>query len=607
MLTVKDITMRVGNEPEAVPLLHDVSLHVHSTHLMAIVGPSGSGKSTLLKAIAGVCETDSGSIHWHGQNLAEQDLLPSEIGYVPQFSIAYDYLTIRESVDAAVQLRVGGLTVEQRSDCAARILREVGLEKIEDRRVKVLSGGEKRRLALALELVSSPSLLLCDEVTSGLDPKSEEEIVQLLYRLSREDHRIVLSVTHSLRHLSLYDSVAVLYQGYLAYHGPGNYLLQHFGVRDPEEVFPALAKKPGEEWHAAWKKRPRGYPPNLSAPGRPFESFLEKQDKPDHSAETATNKLAETEKTKTAEPDIDDEKETEEDKLQRRHVPIDTPSALTQFTVLLQRRWRIFFRDRSQVWLHLALLLGFPCLVVIFALNGLPQIQNLNMGTDVNVVEQLRETNTFILQSTKVGSLVSGLVMFQVILLTLMGSNNSAREVASERLIFEKEKLGGLRPSSYLASKSCFLFVLVAAQSIWMAVFVNFICRFPGDFFLQVALLLLVNAAMTAICLGISSLMKSAEQASLVSIYLVGFQLPLSGAVLALPETLGILTRPFIAAYWSWSGLLQTMRDTRFYDVVQTVTRTELSTIPLCLWALGSHVVLGLVLAYLGCKHSRWE
>ncbi|MSR65249.1 MAG: ATP-binding cassette domain-containing protein [Verrucomicrobiae bacterium] len=583
---------------------------------MAIVGPSGSGKSTLLKTIAGVRETDTGSIHWHAQNLAEEDLLPSEIGYVPQFSIAYDYLTIRESVDAAVQLRVSGLTAEQRSDCAARILREVGLEKIEDRRVKVLSGGEKRRLALALELVSSPSLLLCDEVTSGLDPKSEEEIVQLLYRLSREDHRIVLSVTHSLRHLSLYDSVAVLYQGYLAYHGPGSYLLEHFGAHDPEEVFPALARKPGEEWHAAWKKRARGYPPSLEAPSRPFESFLEKTDQSRltvekttavPSAEAEAIGLADTAKKTPAEFDIEDEAETEEDKLQSRRVPVDTPSALTQFTVLLQRRWRIFFRDRSQVWLHLALLLGFPCLVVIFALNGLPQIQNLNMGTDVNVVEQLRETNTFILQSTKVGSLVSGLVMFQVILLTLMGSNNSAREVASERLIFEKEKLGGLRPSSYLASKACFLFVLVAAQSIWMAVFVNFICRFPGNFFLQVALLLTVNAAMTAICLGISSLMKSPEQASLVSVYLVGFQLPLSGAVLALPETLGILTRPFIAAYWSWSGLLQTMRDTRFYDVVQTVTRTELSTIPLCLWALGSHVVLGLVLAYLGCKHSRWE
>lgn len=257
--------------------------------------------------------------------------------------------------------------------------------------------------------------------------------------------------------------------------------------------------------------------------------------------------------------------------------------------------------------MHLALLFGFPCLVVIFALEGLPAIQNLSMTPDVNILDQLREANAFIIQSTKVGRLVSGLVMIQVVLLTLMGSNNSAREIAAERLIFEKEKLGGLRTISYLASKACFLFVLLAAQSFWMALFVNRICRFPGDLMSQILLLLLANGAMTAVCLAISSLMKSPEQASLVSIYLVGFQLPLSGAVLGLPEAFRWLTRPFIAAYWSWSGVLQTMKDTRFYDVVQLVTPTDLSPLILCFWALTCHIVIGLMVAYLGCKQSRWE
>jgi len=286
---------------------------------------------------------------------------------------------------------------------------------------------------------------------------------------------------------------------------------------------------------------------------------------------------------------------------------VETPSPVTQFLVLLERRWRIFFRDRSQVWMHLALLFGFPCLVVVFALEGLPAIQNLSMTSSINVLQQLREANAFIIQSTKIGRLVSGLVMVQVVLLTLMGSNNSAREVAAERLIFEKEKLGGLRAISYLASKTCFLFVLVAAQSFWMAVFVNRICRFPGDLVAQIILLLLANGAMTATCLAISSLMKSPEQASLVSIYLVGFQLPLSGAVLGLPEFFRWLTRPFIAAYWSWSGVLQTMKDTRFYDVVQLVTPTDLSPLVLCFWALTCHIVIGLTVSYLGCKQSRWE
>ena len=101
--------------------------------------------------------------------------------------------------------------------------------------------------------------------------------------------------------------------------------------------------------------------------------------------------------------------------------------------------------------------------------------------------------------------------------------------------------------------------------------------------------------------------MKSPEQASLVSIYLVGFQLPLSGAVLGLPEVFRWLTRPFIAAYWSWSGVLQTMKDTRFYDVVQLVTPTDLSPLVLCFWALTCHIVIGILVSYLGCKQSRWE
>lgn len=117
----------------------------------------------------------------------------------------------------------------------------------------------------------------------------------------------------------------------------------------------------------------------------------------------------------------------------------------------------------------------------------------------------------------------------------------------------------------------------------------------------------MVNAAVTATCLAISSLMRSAEQASLVSVYLVGFQLPLSGAVLALPKVLDTITRPFIASYWGWSGFINTMHDTRSYGAVAKVTQTNLSPVSMCLWVLGFHALLGLFLAYTGSKNSRWE
>jgi hypothetical protein len=158
-----------------------------------------------------------------------------------------------------------------------------------------------------------------------------------------------------------------------------------------------------------------------------------------------------------------------------------------------------------------------------------------------------------------------------------------------------------------LASKGVYLALIVAAQSIWMALFVNTICHFPGDLFAQAAILFGVNAAMTSVCLGISAQMKTPDQASLVSVYLVGFQLPLSGAILALPKILGSLTRPFIAAYWGWSGYLETMRDTRFYDIVQMTSRTTLTPLAICAWVLLAHTFAGLVIAYFGSRESRWD
>jgi len=564
LLRLQDITLEITQGVAPQRLLHELSLDLPGGHLAAIVGASGCGKTTLLKVIAGIMEQTTGTVTWRDRNLAEKDLTPTEIGYVPQFSIAYEHLTICESMENALRLRVVGLFPGERRQRIERILREVGLLNIAQRQVRVLSGGERRRLSLALESVTEPALLLCDEVTSGLDPKAEEEVVELMHRLSRENNRLVISVTHSLRQLDRYDSVAVMYQGCLVYHGSSRNVARYFGVEQNSQVFTELAKRPALEWHALWLK----YRNQYSLPLMPV-----------------------------AEPVTPEEKEPEE----------QTPSALTQFWVLWRRRTTIFFRDRGQLWLHLALLFGFPCLVIIFALHGLPQMQSLSMGNDVGPVQQLKETTGYIISSSRVGSLVSGLVMFQVILLALMASNNAAREVAAERLIFEKEKLGGLRPISYLASKTLFLAMLVAAQSIWMAAFVTFVCRFPGDLTVQTCLLLLGNAAITAVSLAISSLLKSPEQASLVSIYLVGFQIPLSGAFLALPDVLGKLSRPFIAAYWSWSGVVETMRETRFYDAVLMVTQTDLAGIPLCFWALAFHVVFGLLLAYIGCRQSRWD
>ena len=562
MLELKNIHFKIRKGRDEVPLLEEINLRVPTGHFMAIVGPSGCGKSTLLKLIAGINQESSGSIFWNGRNLSEEgDLEHAEIGYVPQFSIAYEALTVEENIESAIGLRAETENREAFHQLVDTVLASTGLDSLRDRSVKVLSGGQRRRLSLALELVTDPVLLLCDEVTSGLDPKSEQEIVHLMHQLSRNEHRLVVNVTHSLASLELYDSVLVLDAGRVVYHGPPRALEHYFSVEKAEDVYPQLAKRQPGEWAQSWDKHRLAY----------YESYPVK---PVNASAVSVSAV--------------------------------TPGAAAQFWALFFRRWKIFFRDKGQIFLQLAILIGFPFLVIVFELDGVEQTRRLSESVPSSKEAFEAETNDMTF-NLNLGGIVSGLDMFQVILLTLMGSNNSAREIAGERQIFEKEKLGGVRPAVYIGSKLAFLSLLVLMQSVWMAVFVQTVCEIPSQSFVpHLLLLLLVNGAMTAICLGISSLAKTADQASLLSIYLVGFQLPLSGAVLALPEWAGWLSRPFISAYWSWAGIMDGM-DRDYFRYISEVTDTWLSPMRLSFTVLIVHVTVGLFVAYIGVKKPRWD
>ena len=560
-------SMEVSLPDASIPLLSKVSAWYPAGHFGAILGPSGCGKSTLLKAIAGILPHTDGSIFWRGRNLEETDLPPGELGYVPQFSCTQHLLTVRENLIYTARLR-RSTSAHEIAAIVDQVVEETGLTELQDRRAGVLSGGQLRRLGLAMELTTQPSLLLADEVTSGLDPKSEEEITLLLSSLAKEKGRLVLLVTHSLRFLDFYDSVTILSAGRLAYSADPRDLTAYFNVPTPEDIYPALAKRDAERWAEEWVQVP--HPPEL----------------------TPANALGELESEMSRA-----EKESS----------FELPSFISQSSTWFFRRLKLFMRDPAQVFLQLSLLLVFPAVVTLFAYRGLPSVRNMTMSADSGVLDQLRETLAFTIQSSRIGTLVSGLAMFQVILLALMGSNNSAREVIGDRPILEKEKLAGLRPGATLFGMSLFLLLLVFLQSTWMTLFVRAVCQFPGNILAQFLPFFILTAAVTALCLAISSWTSSSEQASLGSLYLVGFQRPLSGAILALPDSLGTLTRPFISAYWAWSGYLQTLRDTRFYDLVRAISETPLSSYSMALWILLIHLGLGLVFAYFGIRRSQWR
>lgn len=577
MLEARNICLEVETEDDSLFLLSNINFCVPKGHFMAIVGPSGCGKTTLLKCIAGIKSNTDGSFYWEGRELGdESDFEPYEIGYVPQFSIAFEELTVEENVESSARLRVKASDNEI-DDLIDSVLAETGLQEIADRPVKLLSGGQKRRLSLAMELVSRPRILLCDEVTSGLDPRSEREIVELLHELSLKDGRIVISVTHSLAQMELYDSIMVLVRGNLAYHGTPSVMAHYFSVENFEDVYPRLARREPEAWGHSWLKHRLDYYQRLE------KEHLEKYARMGQEPVPARPRGA------------DDGAEEVQ------------PGFFSQFMTLLKRRFSILFRDRTQLTLQIAMIVVFPILVSLFSSKGQEHILTLTdtMGNDIAAEIQAQRAQAE--AEAKVGSAVSGIIMFEVVLLGLMGSNNSSREVAGERLIMEKEKFSGVRVGAYVASKVTFLTILVIIQSIWMFAFVQYFWPLRGDTVNHLIFLLLANAAMTSVCLGISANCKTADQASLLSIYLVGFQLPLSGAVLALPDVIEKFTQPFISAYWAWSGSVKGGLNGDVLKAVESIVQTSFSSANICFAVLLAHVLVGIALAYFGARSTRWE
>ncbi len=557
MLSLQAVSSSVHVKGNEIPLLQDITASFQPGQLVAIVGPSGCGKTSLIKTIAGMNDTTEGQIIWKNNDLEKKDFAPHELGYVPQFSIACEDLTVMENVSYAAELRVTVDSAEEIQEHLDEILTQTGLTELADTQVKVLSGGQKRRLSLAIELTANPEVLLCDEVTSGLDLHSEHKIVKLLKSLAKRSKRLVLSVTHSLENLDDYDAVVVLYEGRLAYHGPPEEILTYFKAVSPSGIFHQLPQLSAEHWGESWKKLRLRYPISYE---------IEK--------ETPT----------------------------RQDAPL-IPSFATQTKTLLERRWKIFFRDRTQAVISIALIIGFPLLVMLFSERGREPLRKLSEIKEQNIFLELQNQASVHQDQLTVGSAVSGIIMFQVVLLCLTGSNNSAREISGERQIWEKERLAGVRPASYLTSKLCYLGTLILIQSSVMAFLVEISWPFRGDFMLHWFSLLLVNAAMTSVCLAISALFKSPAQSSLLSVYLVGFQLPLSGAILTLPNLPEKITRPFISAYWSWSGSIDSLQE-NIHNAVQSVSGTGLSYANNCFIILGAHILLGLIFAYIGINRS---
>ncbi len=202
-VTCQGLVKRFRQGDQTIYGLDHVDLTVAEGGFLCLSGPSGSGKTTLLNAIGGLDKPDEGSIHIAGRCIDDlskgelADMRLSDIGFVFQAYNLIPVLSARENVEFVMQVQ--GLSSAERRRAADDILREVGLEGLENRRPAQLSGGQQQRVAVARAIVSKPALVLADEPTANLDSHTAEQLMNLFVELNVNHQVTFIIATHDTR------------------------------------------------------------------------------------------------------------------------------------------------------------------------------------------------------------------------------------------------------------------------------------------------------------------------------------------------------------------------------------------------------------------------
>ena len=407
-------------DPIGRALLSDVTFSLDERSFLAVVGPSGAGKSTLLNALTGFRPASTGRVFYDGRDLYEDyDELRLRLGFVPQGDILHDGLTVGETMEYAAQLRFSrDVGPAERRVQIELLLDQLGIARMTDVVVRRLSGGQRRRVAVAIELVTKPSLLFLDEPTSGLDPGNERALMRMMRELA-DGGRTIIVVTHSMQSIRLCDRLLVLAPGgRLAYFGPPQLAPAFFGCDDLQDVFQLLDRDRGHDWGAALRANP-DYARQLEAMLRVEPTVVEPGKRPG---------------VGTTRP---------------RALIGDARRWSSQFGVLVRRYVRVIAGDRRNV----ALLFLQPVILGLLMLVALPPHELAAPGAG-----QVRAVSR------------AGLVLLVLLVAaTWIGASNAVREIVRELPILQRERAVGVRVVPYIASKVAVLGALTVVQCTAMA------------------------------------------------------------------------------------------------------------------------------------------
>lgn len=342
------VTDRTTGKPKF--LLDDISLVVKPKELIGLLGPSGAGKTTLMNALNGFTKPTGGKVLYNGVELYRNlDALKSTIGFVPQEDIMHRQLSVRRCLFYAAKLRLPeDLSDEEINRRVEEMLDTLGLEKQRwDNPVSTLSGGQRKRVSLGIELLPKPGVLFLDEPTAGLDPRTETRMMMLFRQLANQGSTIIVT-THLLGSFGVLDKVVVMMQGRLIYYGPGTKFLEYFKAEAPPDVYDDLTDNNNEPYSLELKKRFAG-------------STLYK------------DLIGEPQKT------IPTEGKTTAGVAAPAGPARAQGFSLNQFKVLTARNWTLKFGDRAQT---LLLFLQAPLIALLVALmaSDKNQVQTIFMA-----------------------------------------------------------------------------------------------------------------------------------------------------------------------------------------------------------------------------------
>ncbi len=475
-------------------ILRDVSFGVPEKSLIGVIGPSGSGKSTLLKALTGYRPADQGDVLYDNRSLYKQFAeLRQRIGLVPQDDILHKELTVRKALKYAAKLRFPADTTEaEREARIGEVLRELKLDIHKDKKVTALSGGQRKRVSVALELLTKPSLIFLDEPTSGLDPGMDRDVMQLLRGLA-DDGRTVLVVTHSVAELALCDKLLVMAPGgAVAYFGPPEEALNFFGYTTWADVFSAFENYRDYDWAGRWKgsQHYQMYAADIDAVAPQAVQMPPQQLKPPK-----------------------------------------PQSWGSQLFTLIRRYVSVIASDKG----FMALMLVLPAV-----LGAVSLVINPDNGLLVNVNEQ---TGRIIPNGT-----ATTVLLILVVGACFAGAANSVRELIKERVIYERERATGLSRSAYLMSKVIVLGMITAVQGALVGA-IGFATRELPEEGLVLGGAVLLELSLPIMALGftsmmfgliISALVKTAEKTMPLLVMFAIVQVVFTGCLFVLHGTVGV-------------------------------------------------------------------